>query len=73
MELFLPCEEWEIMMSTGTYGWRKNAGDYIMVAADLNKHPRGSIVETSLGQGIVCDTGSFTYTSDTQLDIATSW
>lgn len=51
----------------------KMLGDYIMVAADLNKHPRGSIVETSLGQGIVCDTGSFTYTSDTQLDIATSW
>lgn len=51
----------------------KMLGDYIMVAADLNKHPRGSIVETSLGQGIVCDTGSFTYTSDTQLDIATNW
>lgn len=51
----------------------KMLGDYIMVAADLNKYPRGSIVETSLGQGIVCDTGSFTYTSDTQLDIATNW
>lgn len=24
----------------------KMLGDYIMVAADLNKHPRGSIVET---------------------------
>ena len=51
----------------------KMLGDYIMVAADLNKHPRGSIVETSLGQGIVCDTGSFTYKSDTQLDIAKNW
>lgn len=51
----------------------KMLGDYIMVAADLNKHPRGSIVEIFLEQGIVFDTGSFTYTSETQLDIATSW
>lgn len=51
----------------------KMLGDYVIVAANLGKHPRGSIVETSLGQGIVCDTGSFTYTSDTQLDIATNW
>ena len=38
----------------------KMLGDYVIVAADLNKYPRGSIVDTSLGQGIVCDTGSFT-------------
>ena len=48
-------------------------GDYVIVAADLNKYPRGSIVDTSLGQGIVCVTGSFTQNSDTQLDIATDW
>ena len=35
----------------------KMLGDYVIVAADLNKYPRGSIVDTSLGQGIVCDTG----------------
>ena len=51
----------------------KMLGDYVIVAADLNKYPRGSIVDTSLGQGIVCDTGSFTQSSDTQLDIATDW
>lgn len=51
----------------------KMLGDYVIVAADLNKYPRGSIVDTSLGQGIVCDTGSFTQNSDTQLDIATDW
>lgn len=51
----------------------KMLGDYIIVAADLNKYPRGTIVETSLGKGIVCDTGSFTQNSDTQLDIATDW
>lgn len=51
----------------------KMLGDYVIVAADLNKYPRGTIVDTSLGQGIVCDTGSFTQNSDTQLDIATDW
>lgn len=51
----------------------KMLGDYIIVAADLSKYPRGTIVETSLGKGIVCDTGSFTKNSDTQLDIATDW
>ena len=51
----------------------KMLGDYIIVAANLNKYPRGTIVETSLGKGIVCDTGSFTQNSDTQLDIATDW
>lgn len=51
----------------------KMLGDYVIVAADLNKHPRGSIVDTSLGKGIVCDTGSFIFYSDTQLDIATNW
>lgn len=51
----------------------KMLGDYVMVAANLNVHPRGSLVETSLGTGIVCDTGSFAYGNATQLDIATSW
>ena len=32
-------------------------GDFIIVAADLEKYPRGSVVYTSLGQGLVCDTG----------------
>lgn len=51
----------------------KMLGDYVIVAADLNKCPRGTIVDTSIGKGIVCDTGSFTQNSDTQLDIATDW
>lgn len=51
----------------------KMLGDYVIVAADLNKYPRGTIVDTSIGKGIVCDTGSFTQNSDTQLDIATDW
>ena len=51
----------------------KMLGNYVMVAADLNTRPRGSIVDTSLGQGIVCDTGGFAASNPTQLDIATAW
>lgn len=48
-------------------------GDYIMVAADLSIRPRGSLVPTSLGMGIVCDTGGFIYIDAYQLDIAVVW
>ena len=48
----------------------KMLGDYVMVAADLQEHPRGSIVESSLGTSIVVDTG---YLAKDQLDIAVAW
>ena len=51
----------------------KMLGDYIMVAADFNIRPRGTVIETSLGMGLVCDTGSFTYSCSEGLDIAVSW
>lgn len=51
----------------------KMLGNYIMVAADQTVHPYGSIVETSLGEGIVVDTGSFIYISPYQIDIAVDW
>lgn len=51
----------------------KMYGDYVMVAADLNTHPRGSIVESSLGTAIVVDTGGFASSNPDQLDIATAW
>ncbi len=51
----------------------KMLGDYVIVAADLDTHPRGSLVETSLGTGIVCDTGGFAYSDPNQIDIATAW
>ena len=51
----------------------KMLGDYIMVAADLNIHPRGSLIETSLGMGKVCDTGEFIYANPYQIDIAVTW
>lgn len=51
----------------------KMLGDYIMCAANLNVHPRGTLVQSSLGMCIVCDTGGFAYSNTTQLDIATTW
>lgn len=51
----------------------KMLGSYVMIAADLSLRPRGSVVETSLGNGLVCDTGSFAKSNPTQIDIAVSW
>lgn len=51
----------------------KMLGPYVMVAAAFSIRPRGTIVETSLGTGIVCDTGTFASSNPTQLDIAVSW
>lgn len=47
---------------------------YVMVAGDLSVYPRGSLIETSLGTGIICDTGTFVYKYGANaLDIATNW
>lgn len=51
----------------------KMLGDYIMVAADYSVHPYGSLVNTSLGMGIVVDTGGFIAWNPTGIDIAVSW
>lgn len=51
----------------------KMFGNYIMVAANLQKHPKGSIVRSSRGLAIVVDTGGFAASNPNQLDIATNW
>ena len=51
----------------------KMLGDYVMVAANLYIRPKGTLLPTSLGMGIVVDTGSFASRNPTQLDIATAW
>lgn len=51
----------------------KTLGGYVMVAANLGIRPKGTIVATSLGAGIVCDTGGFALANPTQLDIAVTW
>lgn len=46
---------------------------YILVAANLSRYPRCSVVETSLGLGKVYDTGSFATSNPEQFDLATDW
>jgi hypothetical protein len=51
----------------------KTLGGYVMVAANLGLRPRGTFIQTSLGTGLVCDTGGFASSNRTQLDLATNW
>ena len=46
---------------------------YVIVAANLSRYPRCSIVETSLGSGKVYDTGTFATSNPEQFDLATDW
>lgn len=48
-------------------------GKYIMVAANLDTYPRGTLIETSLGIGIVCDACESAYENIYQLDVAVNW
>ena len=48
-------------------------GSYIIVAANRDVHPFGSLVQTSLGMGISIDTGSFAYDDPYQIDVAVIW
>lgn len=62
---------------TGTYWVREDGakmfGEYVIVAANQKLHPYGSVIRTSLGEGIVLDTGAFVAYSPYQVDIATDW
>lgn len=51
----------------------KMLGEYVIVAANQETHPYGSIVLTSLGYGIVLDTGDFAQNEKEQYDIAVEW
>ena len=66
--------------NNGMYGdyWIDEQGlkrfdDYVIVAANWNVHPYGSLVETSRGIGIVLDTGDFTKDEPYTIDLATAW
>ena len=45
-------------------------GPYVMIATNFSHWPRGSIVETSLGIGLSCDTGHLGWS---HIDVAVSW
>jgi hypothetical protein len=51
----------------------KMLGNYIMVAANFSIRPKGTILETSLGTAIVCDTGSFVSDYPEGIDVAVDW
>lgn len=51
----------------------KMLGGYVMVAANYEIRPRGTIIESSLGYAIVCDTGGFAKNNPTQIDVAVNW
>lgn len=65
-------EGYHYIREDGVHMWHDDTGDFVMVGAYLPKYPRGTVVQTSLGQGKVFDTGYFLYGED-QLDIATTW
>ena len=50
-------------------------GDYVIVAANIEKAPYGTIVSTSLGDGIVCDMTGLSFGEDPEncIDISTQW
>lgn len=54
-------------------GAKVDAEGYVLVAANLSKYPRCSVVETSLGPGKVYDTGAFAASNSEQFDLATDW
>lgn len=54
-------------------GVKVDADGYVLVAANLSRYPRCSVVETSLGLGKVYDTGAFAAVNPEQFDLATDW
>ncbi len=54
-------------------GVKVDQDGYVLVAANLGRYPRCSVVETSLGLGKVYDTGGFAVNNPEQFDIATDW
>jgi hypothetical protein len=44
-----------------------------MVAADTNILPKGTMIDTSLGMGMVCDHCESSETNHRQIDIAVNW
>lgn len=51
----------------------KMLGGYVMCAANFSVYPRGSVVQLTLGQGLVCDTGSFATNDPYGFDVAVAW
>lgn len=51
----------------------KMFGDFIMLAADTNTRPRGTVLETSRGLGIVVDHCAAAESEENLIDVAVTW
>ena len=51
----------------------KMLGNYVMCAANWSIRPKGTILETSLGDAIVVDTGDFVLDYPNGVDLAVDW
>ena len=51
----------------------KMLGPYIMIAANFDWYPKGTLLEFSLGTGIVVDTGTFIYEWPDGIDVCVNW
>lgn len=63
---------------SGSYSVREDGvkvdqNGYVIIAANLSRYPRCSVVETSLGAGKVYDTGGFAAVHPDGFDLATDW
>ena len=56
-----------------TYYNLKMLGNYVMCAANWSIRPKGTILETSLGDAIVVDTGDFVLDYPYGVDLAVDW
>ncbi len=54
-------------------GVKVDSDGYVIIAANLVRYPRCSVVETSVGPGKVYDTGGFAAVHPDGFDIATDW
>lgn len=54
-------------------GVKVDQSGYVLIAADLSRYPRCSVVETSVGLGMVYDTGGFVTRYPDGFDIAADW
>jgi uncharacterized protein YabE (DUF348 family) len=54
-------------------GVKVDRDGYVIIAANLERYPRCSVVETSVGRGKVYDTGGFAAKHPDGWDIATDW
>lgn len=54
-------------------GVKVDRDGYVIIAANLGRYPRCSVVETSLGPGKVYDTGGFAARHPDGFDLATDW